>query len=199
MSAHAATFDAYYRTTDDPWGFRTRWYERRKRALLQAILPREHYESAWEMGCSNGELAAAFAPLCRKLLASDGNPVAVRAAKERLKEFPSIEVAQFWVPDHWPAETFDLIVLGEMAYYLDARLLQELCRRLIPTLRAGGHFAACHWRPPIEGCAITGDKAHEIMTESLSWKKIAHHREDDFVLDLWAEDGRSVAEKEGLR
>ena len=29
-----APFDALYRTSPDPWGTETRWYERRKRALL---------------------------------------------------------------------------------------------------------------------------------------------------------------------
>ncbi|MET0989618.1 MAG: PIG-L deacetylase family protein, partial [Glaciihabitans sp.] len=45
-------FDAAYSRRADPWGFETRWYESRKRALTVASLPAERYESALEIGCS---------------------------------------------------------------------------------------------------------------------------------------------------
>ena len=34
-------FDRVYASSDDPWGFASRWYERRKRQLTMASLPRE--------------------------------------------------------------------------------------------------------------------------------------------------------------
>ncbi|MBC7682848.1 MAG: hypothetical protein H7172_10975, partial [Ferruginibacter sp.] len=42
-SAPAAYFDALFKDTEDPWGFRTRWYETRKRALTLASLPADRY------------------------------------------------------------------------------------------------------------------------------------------------------------
>ena len=38
-SLTAAWFEDFYARHDDPWGFETRWYEERKRALLLASLP----------------------------------------------------------------------------------------------------------------------------------------------------------------
>ena len=199
MNKHAATFGEYYRASDDPWGFRTRWYERRKRSLLRAALPAEHYEYGWEIGCSNGEQAATLAPVCSRLLASDGNMAAVRLSQERLAEFSGATVRQLWIPKGWPENTFDLIVLGEIGFYLDARSMAQVCEKLIPSLRPRGHFVACHWRPQVKGCAITGDEAHDIMTRLLPWKKTVQHIEDDFILEVWSQEGFSVAQIEGLR
>jgi hypothetical protein len=40
MSLDAQYFADLYADSDDPWAFRTRWYERRKRDLALASLPR---------------------------------------------------------------------------------------------------------------------------------------------------------------
>ena len=38
MSMTDGYFDRLFETSDDPWAFRQRWYERRKRALTLAAL-----------------------------------------------------------------------------------------------------------------------------------------------------------------
>lgn len=45
-------FQRLYRSSEDPWGFATRAYERRKSAITVASLLEEHYRSAFEPGCS---------------------------------------------------------------------------------------------------------------------------------------------------
>lgn len=199
MKNPAAIFEEHYRRSDDPWGFRSRWYERRKRALLCACLPAERFENAWEIGCSNGELAAALAPACDRLLATDGNAIAVGIARDRLSEFSTVRVQQMWIPEAWPEERFDLVVLSEMAYYLDAAALTQFCGKLISSISPTGHFVACHWRPRIADGAITGDEAHDLMTPLLPWQKTVRHFEDDFRLEIWSAQNHSVAELEGLR
>ena len=39
---------------EDPFGYRSRWYEERKRALLLASLSQRQFHRGWELGCSNG-------------------------------------------------------------------------------------------------------------------------------------------------
>ena len=39
----AGDFDDMYARSDDPWGFTSRWYERRKYAISLAMLPQERY------------------------------------------------------------------------------------------------------------------------------------------------------------
>ncbi|NLW96886.1 MAG: SAM-dependent methyltransferase, partial [Xanthomonadaceae bacterium] len=52
----ARYFEQVWQQGDDPFGYRSRWYEARKRDLLLATLPRPLFERGWEIGCANGEL-----------------------------------------------------------------------------------------------------------------------------------------------
>ena len=115
MDIDRVVFEDLFAGSDDPWGFRTRWYESRKRALTLACLPAARYARAFEPGCANGELTAALATRCDQVLASDGVAAAVLLAQQRLNGLglTNVSVAQAWVPQDWPAQTFDLIVFSE--------------------------------------------------------------------------------------
>lgn len=191
-------FESLFAASDDPWRFKSRWYEARKRALTLACLAAPRYASAYEPGCANGELAAALAERCDRLLASDGATGAVDAARVRLAGLPHVRVAQAWVPDQWPDESFDLIVISELAYYLDAESLATLAARMLSTLRPGGTVLACHWRRPIDGCAAGGDEVQRRLGEHLGLPHLSQVLEADLRLDLWCRDSRSVAQREGL-
>ena len=65
----AGYFDGQYAATPDPWGFTSRWYERRKQAISVAMLPAERYRSGFEPGCSIGVLTSMLAARCGTLLA----------------------------------------------------------------------------------------------------------------------------------
>ncbi len=199
MTSTAADLDELYAGSDDPWGFRTRWYERRKRDLLLAILPQESFSSAWEIGCSNGELAASLAARCDRLLASDGNERACELAKRRLAGCDHVRVANLWLPGQWPDLSFDLIVMSEFAYFLSRREFEDLLPRLATSLNADGVFVACHWRHPVDCGDLTGDEIHAAFASDLPWKLAASHQEPDFRIDAWTVDPRSSAEREGIR
>ena len=113
MSTDPAYFTRMYEGSDDPWGFRSRWYERRKRDLTLAALPEEQYGSAFEPGCSVGMLTRALAPRCAYLDALDTVPAAVDRARREVAGFDHVRVEQGRVPLDWPEGTFDLVVLSE--------------------------------------------------------------------------------------
>jgi SAM-dependent methyltransferase len=195
LSAH---FDALYRASDDPWGLRDRWYEQRKRALVLAALPHRRYANAFEPGCANGELSAALAPRCDALRASDANPAAVALARQRLAGMPQVRVEQRSMPDDWPDERFDLIVVSELAYYLRPPALRILLARAAAALTPEGTLLACHWRRSVETDGQTGDSVHALCEAVSGLHRLLHHEEADFILDAWSPDPRSVAEREGL-
>ena len=194
----AEFFDAMFRDDSDPWRFKSRWYEIRKRALTLASLPRAKYTSGFEPGCANGELGAALAGRCEHLLCSDGSALAVQAASERLAESSEVEVRQLWLPDQWPDEKFDLIVISELAYYLSDAQLHKLIVCAERSLDTNGTLLACHWRHPIPGCALRGDQIHDALRLRLSVPHISTHLEQDFRIDVWSRDGQSVAQREQL-
>lgn len=198
MQHTADYFDALFEGNADPWQFKSRWYETRKRALTLACLPQLRYASAYEPGCANGELSAALATRCDNLLVTDGSPRAVAMSSARLADLPNVQVRQAWVPAKWPAETFDLIVLSEFGFYLGEEDLTTLASKALRSLRPGGTVLACHWRRPIEGCEFNGDEVHHILSKAMALEQVSHAMDPDMRLDVWCRDARSVAQHEGF-
>jgi len=191
-------FDAMFANDDDPWQFRLRWYERRKRALTLAMLPKERYTHGFEPGCANGELAAALASRCDRLSVSDAAPRAVELAAQRLANHAGVRVTRRMIPDDWPDDRFDLIVISELAYYLAPRALEQLAECIEASLLPGGTFVACHWRHPIEGWTGRGDDVHAAFAARRRLHRLSHYEDADLLLDVWSNRAQTVAQAEGL-
>ena len=193
-------FDDLYKHSDDPWNLRNGWYERRKRSLTLAALPRERYRNAFEPGCANGELPAELATRCDSLLAVDLHERAVHAARQRVAHAPHVRVEQCAVPREWAAQSgpFDLIVVSELAYYLDDNELYMLAARIADTLSSDGTLLACHWRWPFAEALQETTKVHALLDTRCGLTRLVHHEEADFIVDVWSRDARSVAQHEGL-
>lgn len=185
MSTPADYFRELFEHSDDPWAFDRRWYEQRKRDLTLACLPRQRYARAFEPGCANGVLSHALAQRCDSLLAMDLTPRAVELATQRLAPFEQVEVCQGGLPQAWPTGHFDLIVLSEMGYYLDPHAWAQVVEHAAASLAEGGHVLACHWLHPIEGAPQQGEQVHWALEQGLGLEKLASHREQDFLLEVW--------------
>ena len=184
-SVPAEYFDQMFAASDDPWAFRTRWYEQRKRDLTMATLPRQRYERIFEPACANGELSVLLAERCEAMLCMDLSGDAVRLATERLADFAGVEVVQGRLPGDWPGGEFDLIVLSEVAYYLSPADLTTLIDRLVASLSPGGALLACHWLHPIDGCPQDGRQVHAMLDAQLPLHRAVRHEEADFLLEFW--------------
>jgi SAM-dependent methyltransferase len=185
MTDPQSYFDSLYSSSADPWAYRQRWYEKRKRDLTLACLPRQRYNRGFEPGCSNGELSADLAQRCEQLLCTDLNAKAVNLARKRLSEFPGVEVQQCSLPEGWPPGEFDLIVLSEVGYYLSPDKWQQVAIQAGRSLAQGGTLLACHWLHPIDGCSMSGQDVHRLLAEHLALEPLVHHCEKDFILELW--------------
>lgn len=192
-------FDDFYGGTADPWGFQTRWYERRKRDLTMAALPRERFARAFEPGCSIGVLTARLAARCDEVLATDISAVPLRSARSRLVGNAGVRLEQMRIPQQWPVGAFDLIVLSEVAYYCDASDLQLLIGRAVSSLGADGVLVACHWRHPVPKYPLSGDQVHRALRAETSLGLLVEHCEEDFVLEVFTRPPPvSVATTTGL-
>ncbi|MGY8904286.1 MAG: SAM-dependent methyltransferase [Burkholderiales bacterium] len=187
-------FDTLFSGNDDPWNHRACWYEARKRALVLASLPAARYQHAYEPGCANGELSAALAGRCDRLWVSDGSPRAVAVTRARLAAWPHVQVQQAWLPAQWPDALFDLVVISELGYYLDPSALDELAAKVLDSLQAGATVLACHWRWPIENCALSGDAVHQRLGAALNLPLLGQVLEADLRIDVWCQDSRSVGQ-----
>ena len=173
--------DALHRGDEDPWGVDTRWYERRKRDLLLAVLPRRRFRRAVEVGCSTGALAEALADRCDSLVAMDSSPVAVAAATQRLAGHDHVEVLHGSVPGDWhrAGAGHDLVVLSEVGYFLCPAALEELGRHIRDGLPADGVVVLCHWRHEISGWPLDGPDVHARLAGSGLPPVVAEYRDRD--------------------
>jgi SAM-dependent methyltransferase len=201
VSVDPSHFDALYDQSADPWGFRHRWYEQRKRAVTLAALPRLRYASGFETGCSIGELTAELAGRCGELLACDVSREAVRIARERVAAMEHVDIRRLPLPEAWPSRRFDLIVISEFGYYLSPPILQQLFQRAFQSLLPDGDILLCHWRYPVAEYPLTGDAVHDIFhghADSHGLRRAVCHDEADFLLEVWSSSSLSVARAEGL-
>ncbi|HEK1689273.1 TPA: methyltransferase domain-containing protein [Pseudomonas putida] len=186
MSPDAQYFADLYADNDDPWAFRTRWYERRKRDLLVASLPRQCYQRVFEPACANGELSASLAERCAELLCQDLDPTAVALARQRLAGLPNASVVTGRLPADWPGGSFDLIVLSEVGYYLNATDWLQVIEQSVASLTYDGGLLACHWRHPIAGCPQDGREVHQLLAKHVPLYPVFRHEEADFLLEYWS-------------
>ena len=186
MSLPAEYFDELFADNDDPWAFRTRWYEQRKRDLTLAALPRQRYARVFEPGCANGELSLRLAQRSDALLCMDMSLRAVELATQRLSQYSRAQVIQGCLPQDWPTGQFDLIVVSEWAYYLTPDAFVAVIERMRDSLTADGAVLACHWLHAIDGCPMDGRGAHDLLDSHLSLQRTLRHEETDFLLEMWS-------------
>jgi hypothetical protein len=195
-----AYFEELYGASDDPYALRTRWYEQRKRALLLACLRDERFRFAYEPGCGSAELTVTLAARCDHVLASDFSEGALSSARARTQHLANVQIARHALPRDWPVREgpFDLIVLSELGYFLDAAAMQTLAAHCRASLAEGGTLVACNWQPDFAGRALPTEAVHAALA-ALGLPRLLRHEEDDFLIEMWSTDARSVARREGIR
>jgi len=192
-------FERRYDRADDPWGFESRWYEERKRALTLAMLPRRRFAATFEPGCGTGLLSVELARRSDRLVVGDISAAATDITRRRVEGAENVTVQQLAVPADWPAERFDLVVLSELGYYLDDADLELLIERAAGALTEDGVLVGCHWRHPVADHRRSGDEVHAKVAAAPELSSLARYSDDDMVLELWVRGTpTSVAAAEGL-
>ncbi len=153
-------FKGMYATEADPWRFATSPYERDKYAATLAALPRAHYASALDVGCSIGVFTHQLCPRCDALIGLDVVPSVLDAARARCADCPNAHFMLAAVPGTWPDGRFDLILISEVAYYLDRADLARLVARVESAVLPEADIVLVHWLG-ITHYPLSGDDAAE--------------------------------------
>lgn len=180
-------FDDVYTNNEDPWEFETSPYEKEKYATTINALPK-HYNNAFEIGCSIGVLTQMLLIKVDKILAVDPAELALAKARLKLNNNPKVIFKQMMVPQQFPLETFDLIVLSEVGYYLNLDDLHILAKKITDHLEIGGQLIMVHWTPFVHDYPLTGNQVHDyflsLSGDEKPLKHIAGQRKEKYRLDL---------------
>lgn len=181
-------FDRLYQNDADPWNFATKEYEHQKYAATLDNLPRAHYQSALELGCSIGVLTQMLATRASNLLAIDAAQIAVDAARARCADLPNVEIKRATLPDGFPDGQFDLILMSEVGYYFALPDLARLSERALKGLKNGGDLVLIHYLPDVPDYPLTGDDVHEFFLGLAGLNHLSGFRAQRYRLDCFRRD-----------
>ena len=90
-----------------------------------------------------------------------------------------------FVPEQWPAGTFDLVLLSEVIYYLDAEDVRRLASNVADATPPGADIVLVHWIGNTD-YPLSGDEAANLfiaaMNGSCKLERSERHRR--FRLDV---------------
>jgi len=136
--------DRYYKKRSDPWSRSTAIAE--VQAAVKLVSDKR-YNRCLDIGTGLGYFVEAVSPLCDTCLAIDISDEAIKKARLRLPE-STIEFKLINVRKFEPKNKFDLIICGDVLYYLGDALLPEEFTKLITKISSwidsGGRILLTH-------------------------------------------------------
>lgn len=165
----------------DPWQADS-WYERRKRAVVLACLPRERYRTVFEPGAGAGELTLGLADRADRVLASDPVPAATGRAATATRDRPGVSVTTASLPDAVPDERIDLAVFSEVLYYLDDDTVTATLDRTLDATPPGADVVVVHWRGFPPEAPRDAEATHRMIRARPELETVAEHVDEHFVL-----------------
>ena len=182
-------FDDVYRDNDDPWHFEKSEYERKKYEATINALNGNKFKNAFEIGCSIGVLTKMLAEYCSRLLSVDIADSPLLLAKNKLGDNPNVSFQKMAVPNQFPDDNFDLIVMSEVGYFLSVADLKKLKGEILSHLDKDGYLLLVHWTPFVPDFPLTGDIVHDEFLNSSgdghALKHLVNQRADTYRLDLF--------------
>jgi predicted TPR repeat methyltransferase len=167
----AAYFDAIYDAAAEPWLAQANEEDRQKHLATLAALPGVKYRHGLEVGCGTGLLTEHLAGRCDRLLGIDLAQAALVRASARLKGKRHVRLACRAFPGELQTDTppdgFDLVVLSEVLYYLDAQALARAARVTRALTARGGHVQLVNWFAPSDDLPLSGNEAAELFIAAL--------------------------------
>ncbi len=154
--------NSLYAETHDPWDFEHSTYEQNKFKATRIALSQQRYDATFELGCGNGQLARHLGKLSDRYTGMDAVEKALSAARQAV---PTGTFVKGFYPCPLPVDTFDLIVLSEILYFLDPRGIGLLATDI------GSHWpkaeVICVTWLGQSGNELQGDDAAEIFKAAL--------------------------------
>ena len=181
-------FDKLYQQQTDPWNFEQSVYENEKyQETLKVLGP--HYDTALEIGCSVGVLTQQLAARCAKLLAVDISEKPLEIAKKRCGNQPQVTFKALDISKEFPRDTYDLIIISEVGYYLTEEKLLELYENCQKNSSNNGQILLVHWTGFVEEYPLSGREVHKLFekynSKEMVFSELAKITRPEYELVLW--------------
>lgn len=124
---------------------------------------------------------------CDSLLSIDVSNLAQNQAIQRCQHLPHVRFEIMCVPQQFPEETFDLVLVSEVGYYWCYEDLKKAQVAILQHLKPGGHLLLVHWTLYARDYPLSGDEVHNSFFE-LAPTQLRHlqgKREEEYRLDLF--------------
>ncbi|OWK70248.1 bifunctional PIG-L family deacetylase/class I SAM-dependent methyltransferase [Pedobacter sp. AJM] len=177
-------FETLYSTHSDPWSFETSAYESHKYATTISAIPDGQYKKALEIGCSIGVLTQMLSSKCDHLTAMDISEVALEKARKRMEDQKAVAFIQGGIPADFPDESFDLIVMSEVGYYLSKEDLLATRELIFNSLLPDGILVLVHWTHFVADYPLSGDEVHHCFDQA-NLRHLKGSRTADYRLDVY--------------
>jgi SAM-dependent methyltransferase len=183
-------FEALYQENPDPWQFETSAYEAEKYATTLNSLPRASYQSGFEIGGSIGILTEKLAQRCHSLLSVDVSNIAQEQAVKRCHYLSNVHFQMMSIPQDFPKDHFDLILVSEVGYYWSWSDLRKAQNLILTQLQSKGHLLLVHWIVDAKVLPLTGDQVHDAFLELVPTplRHVASLKKREYRLDLFEKD-----------
>lgn len=139
-----AKMDRVFSRGEDPFQYRGSPYEGERLAAMERSIADRRWRSALEVGCAEGDFTERLVRHAEQITALDISPVALARARKRA---PGAEFVEADLRD-FPGGTYDLIVLGDVLYYLDKPMVRDAfektCARVAVWLAPEGRLVLAH-------------------------------------------------------
>jgi protein-L-isoaspartate O-methyltransferase len=185
QSLQPSFFEDLYQKNPDPWEFETSDYEAEKYATTIAALAKSKYNKVFEIGGSIGVLTTMLADYCDSLLSIDVSETAQQQARKRCQDLNNVRLQIMQIPQEYPDEMFDLIVLSEVGYYFCWEDLDKVQQIIIDRLLPNGHLLLVHWTLKAASYPLTGDEVHKSFLQLPNLKHLKGLRKEKYRLDLF--------------
>ena len=131
---------------EDPFSYATTPYEASRLEAMDASLGKGNLGTVLEVGCAEGHFTAKLTRRAGRVIAMDISEVALQRARPRASAAFIEADLMTWDPGMFAP--FDVIVIGDVLYYLDrpgvAAEFEELFARIVSWLRPGGRLLLAH-------------------------------------------------------
>ena len=184
-------FDELYGAVPDPFGTELPQYryQQRKYECLLSMLPRRRYGRALDVGCGLGAFTRKLAPFVDRVVGTDISAAALEQARRRSADCPNVAYAQHCVLDSFDDDrSYDLIVLADTLYYIDAltdERLKSIIRNVASALTPGGLILVVnHYFFGIDAASKDTRAIHDSFRWAAQFDLVAEHRRAFFLATL---------------